>query len=1010
MRNLSFFCFVSFMLMVSCTMKTGNSGHRFNGPYLHESLNRVAYPMGGLGAGMICLEGNGCLSHLSVRNAPDIFNEPNVFAAISIKGMKNGTKVIEGPVQHWKIFGAKGTGNGASDKWYGLPRFDHASFQSRFPFGTVELRDRDIPVDISVTGWSPFIPGDADNSGLPVAALEYKFRNRSGKKIEAVFSYNASNFMALSNPSSGFGDGANSILPDENGFVLWQGPGYKNAGNEIYRNSHFLHGSPSRPETGLQGEYFSNTGCSGSPQVTRVDQSVNFSWTEAPAKGLNATFFSVRWTGFIRVDETGKYILMVSGDDGYRLFLEGRKRIDNWSDHAEEKRLEVVELEKGKLYPVKLEFYQGSGGAVARFGYRKLQPGDVDENTEGSFALSVLENKPVVNYCWFRGGWFDSQSVLWKDLQNQKMTSGPPADGAPGATLFVPFILNPGEKKTVTLLLAWYVPNSNMRIGEEQEQSHGSSKPCCAGNTCKQTEMCSRYFRPWYAGRFRDIHDVLAFWRENYYGLKKATEKFTKAFYSSTLPDEVMEAVSANMSILKSPTVLRQTDGKLWAWEGCSDEGGCCPGTCTHVWNYAQAIPNLFPDLERSLRETEFLVSQNREGHQNFRSSLPIREPDHAFYAAADGQLGGIMKVYREWRISGDTEWLRKLWPAVKRSFEYCSRTWDPKKKGVLEEPHHNTYDIEFWGPDGMCTGFYLGALTAMIRMGESMGEDVSQYRAIYEKGRTFLETELFNGEYFIQKVVWEGLQAPNPVEASRGTWNVSYSDEAVKILQAEGPKYQYGTGCISDGVLAQWIGQMCGLGDFIDPARVKSHLESVYRYNLKYDLSDHVNPQRPGFANGHEGGLLLCTWPRGGQPTLPFVYSNEVWTGIEYQVASHLMMEGEVEKGLEIVREARKRYDGRIRNPFDEYECGHFYARALSSYGLMQGLTGLFYDAVEKTLYMDSRIGNNFKCFISCETGFGTAGLYHGRPFLTIYSGDIKADKFMVSGREMTIRISKDN
>jgi uncharacterized protein (DUF608 family) len=1002
--------FLAFLPVVSCEMKTRDSGHTFNGSYQHESLNKIAYPMGGLGAGMVCLEGNGCLSHVSVRNAPDIFNEPIAFAAISLKGIKNGTKVIEGPVQDWKIFGNPGSGNGVSDKWYGLPRFDHASFQSHFPFGTVELKDKDIPMDVSITGWSPFIPGDADNSGLPVAALEYRFRNTSGKKIEAVFSYNASNFMVSTDPSAEFRDGENSIKRAENGFVLWQGPGYKDAGNVIYQGSLFFHGSPSHPEAGLAAEYFTNTGCNGSPVFRRVDRSVDFSWSKAPVSGLKATFFSVRWTGFIKVNETGEYELMVSGDDGYRLFIENRKIIDNWSDHAEEKRLEVVELEKGKIYPVKLEFYQGSGGAVARFGYKKLQTGDADYNTEGSFAVSVLNDKAVVNYCWFRGGWFDSQSVLWKDLQHQKITTNAPVSNAPGATLFVPFILKPGEKKTVILLLAWYVPNSTLRVGEDTEPSDKDLKPCCAGNTCKKAAACSPYYRPWYAGRFRDIEDVLTYWRKNYCGLKKTTEKFTEAFYSSTLPDEAMEAVSANLSILKSPTILRQEDGKLWAWEGCADKGGCCPGSCTHVWNYAQAIPSLFPELERSLRETEFLVSQDQEGHQNFRSSLPIREPDHNFYAAADGQLGGIMKVFRDWRISGDTKWLRKIWPAVRLSFEYCSNTWDPKKKGIIEEPHHNTYDIEFWGPDGMCSGFYLGALTAMIRMGEAMGEDVSPYRALYEKGRAFLETALFNGEYFFQKVVWEGLQAPNPVEASQGRWNVSYSGEAVEIMQHEGPKYQYGNGCISDGVLAEWVGQMCGLGDFVSPAKVKSHLESVYHYNLKHDLSDHVNSQRPGYAYGHEGGLLLCTWPHGDQPTLPFVYSNEVWTGIEYQVASHLMMQGEVEKGLEIVREARKRYDGRIRNPFDEYECGHFYARALSSFGLLKGLTGLFYDAVDKTLYIDSRIGKDFRCFLSCETGFGIAGLHHGRPFLTVSDGEIEVYKCMVSGREMTIRKSKDN
>ena len=136
-------------------------------------------------------------------------------------------------------------------------------------------------------------------------------------------------------------------------------------------------------------------------------------------------------------------------------------------------------------------------------------------------------------------------------------------------------------------------------------------------------------------------------------------------------------------------------------------------------------------------------------------------------------------------------------------------------------------------------------------------------------------------------------------------------------------------------------------------PKKIASHLKSVHKYNLKTDLSNHANPQRPSYACGKEGGLLICTWPKGGELSLPFVYSDEVWTGIEYQVASHLMLMGMVEEGLDIVRACRDRYDGRIRNPFNEYECGHWYARAMSSYALLQGLSGARYDAVEKMLYL---------------------------------------------------------
>jgi hypothetical protein len=127
---------------------------------------------------------------------------------------------------------------------------------------------------------------------------------------------------------------------------------------------------------------------------------------------------------------------------------------------------------------------------------------------------------------------------------------------------------------------------------------------------------------------------------------------------------------------------------------------------------------------------------------------------------------------------------------------------------------------------------------------------------------------------------------------------------------------------------------------------------------------------------------------------SLPFVYSNEVWTGIEYQAASHLMMMGEVEKGLDIVRTARDRYDGRVRNPFDEYECGHWYARALSSYALLQGLTGVRYDALTQTMYVDSKVGD-FTSFISTETGFGNVGLKNGKPFLKVDYGEIVVKDF---------------
>jgi uncharacterized protein (DUF608 family) len=450
--------------------------------------------------------------------------------------------------------------------------------------------------------------------------------------------------------------------------------------------------------------------------------------------------------------------------------------------------------------------------------------------------------------------------------------------------------------------------------------------------------------------------------------------------------------------ILKSPTCLRQKDGRFWAWEGCGDSSGCCSGSCTHVWNYAQALPHLFPALERTMRETEFGASQDEKGHQNFRAALPIRDTDHKFHAAADGQLGGIMKAHREWRISGDTPWLQSHWPKIKTSLDYCISTWDPDHTGMTVEPHHNTYDIEFWGADGMCTSFYLGALSAAVQMGKACGADVSLYEDLMAKGKKAMERGLWNGEYFYQKVQWKGLHAGDPLAAS--TLQTSYSPEARALLEKEGPKYQYGKGCLSDGVLGDWIARCCGVPAILDEKKISQHLASVFAANFREDLSAHANPQRPTYAFGAEGGLLLCSWPKGDKPALPFVYSDEVWTGIEYQVASHLIMMGRVKEGLAIVRAVRGRYDGEYRNPFNEYECGHWYARAMSSYGLLQALSGARYDAVEKVIHLSPASKGDFRAFLCTATGYGTVGIKKGKPFFNVIRGSVEVSRICCDGR----------
>jgi hypothetical protein len=273
--------------------------------------------------------------------------------------------------------------------------------------------------------------------------------------------------------------------------------------------------------------------------------------------------------------------------------------------------------------------------------------------------------------------------------------------------------------------------------------------------------------------------------------------------------------------------------------------------------------------------------------------------------------------------------------------------------------------------------------------MGKAAGDEVPLYAELLARGTQKAESELFNSEYFYQRIQWKGLRAQNPMEAK--SFVGSYSPEAAAIFEKEGPKYQYGSGCLADGVLGSWMALVCGVGQVLDAAKVRSHLRAVHKYNLKTDLSDFANPQRPTYACGSEGGLLLCTWPKGGELSLPFVYSNEVWTGIEYQVASHLMRLGLVNEGLDIVRTCRDRYDGRVRNPFNEYECGHWYARAMSSYALLFGLSGARYDAVDKILYLEPAIKGDFRCFFSTASSYGTVGVRKGKPFYESGKGELE-------------------
>lgn len=624
----------------------------------------------------------------------------------------------------------------------------------------------------------------------------------------------------------------------------------------------------------------------------------------------------------------------------------------------------------------------------------------VDSPTRGSCALGLASGTAELKGMWFRGGWFDAISALWKELSSGEFH---PNDGScpagtrgrNGASLRVQANLGAGKSMTIPLILTWHFPNV--------AYSHGALSAPQGGLP---------HWHPYYASQWPDAWAVLEELRSNYPALRRRTLAFQKALFRSSYPGYVLEALSANLAIIKSPTILRQSNGNMWAWEGCFTDRGCCHGSCTHVWNYAQAIPHLFPALERTFREQELYRSMDERGHVTFRSALPDGPTTHTYHPASDGQLGGVMKVYREWQISGDRAWLQEMYPEVKQSIDFCIGYWDPEHTGLLMEPHHNTYDIEFWGPDGMCSSFYIGALAAMAAIARDAGhgEEAGFYAELASRGAERLDKELFNGEYFEQKVMLRGLKA-SPGKEQLAQLKKDNAEEH-RLLLSEGPKYQYGSGCISDGVFGAWLAKACGVESPQNRENIRRNLQAIFDYNFRHSLWEHANPQRPGYAIGDEPGLLLCTWPRGGKPTLPFVYSDEVWTGIEYQAAAHMIAEGLLREGLSVVKAARARYDGLARNPWNEYECGNFYARAMASWGLIQALSGFRYSAPQRTLTLEPQLeaagGENFATFFSTAAAWGWLEIKGKEVHLHVSEGTLEIDVLNVVLNGSTSRVER--
>lgn len=568
-----------------------------------------------------------------------------------------------------------------------------------------------------------------------------------------------------------------------------------------------------------------------------------------------------------------------------------------------------------------------------------------DDLRYGNIFMSTTNSEITTKTKWFEGGWFEGFQEFWDDytldgkLSDRVIGHSKPGHMSPSrykvGSIAASENIKPGGQAVFEFILSWYFPNrpNDWEIDEHFDQ--------------EELKIVKNY----YTTKFSSSIDVAEYTVKNMNRLEEGSRDFSRALHTSTLPDYVVDALSSNITVLRSPTCFRLEDGTFLGWEGSRDKRGFCVGTCTHVWNYAQTVAFLFPELERSARIVEFDLETEKDGKMNFRVVKPFGRERHSnpFWndlpAAADGQPGTIIRLYREWKFSGDSDFLKKLWPKVKLAIDYCITKWDTDGDFVLDGRKHNTYDIEFYGPEPLANILYLGALKAVYLIAEYLKDDKARdkYKSIFNTARDRIDKMLWDKEYYIQKL-----------------------DDIDEY------PYQFGKGCLSDQLLGQFLSHIAGLGYILPEEHVKKAVGSVFKYNFKYDFLNRYGNGR-AFALNDEKGLITCSWPYGGRPRFPFVYYGEVWTGIEYQVATHLIFEDYVSEGLKIVKAVRDRHDGIKRNPWDELENCHHYARSMASWGLLIALSGFRYDLVDGNISFDPRINaDDFSCFFSTGKGWG--------------------------------------
>ncbi|MCL2866849.1 MAG: non-lysosomal glucosylceramidase, partial [Clostridia bacterium] len=424
----------------------------------------------------------------------------------------------------------------------------------------------------------------------------------------------------------------------------------------------------------------------------------------------------------------------------------------------------------------------------------------------GNMALVTTARAGVsVKPRWKRGGWWDGTHDFWNDFISDGMLESEDTGAAEAwgddkqtyelktGAVCVKKRLDSGQTQVFEFIISWFFPN-------RPSNWCGHIFNLCTDKDRQNT------IRNFYATQWENAWQAARALNDDMARLERTTDLFIDTLMHSTLPAPLIEAAEANITVLRSTTCFRIEDGTLLGWEGCFPHCGSCEGSCTHVWNYAQTPAFLFPELERSMRRAEYLLETDETGAMAYRGYQALGGPRcDILLPAADGQMGSIIRLYRDWKLSGDDDFLRSLWDKVVLSIEFAMKYWDTDGDLLFDARQRNTYDIEFYGGNPFTQTLFIGALKACGQMARALGDARAvRYDALYQRAAQSMDEALWNGEYYQQKM--EGL---------------------------EGYKYQFGAGCLSDALFGQLLAHVAGLGYLLPEMRVKRAVSAVFRHNF---------------------------------------------------------------------------------------------------------------------------------------------------------------------------------